>query len=445
MKKILTIIASIIIGTIGCRKTDQNFKNEITIENKVPITQQSIKNQIKFAEDRFKEIGIELAKLSKEKEFRRFIHNEVRKKFDGEYEVLIQDLQKDPIWGSRLSTPTINNALNAFKNINGNSYYPHIYIPRLLKEEKNLNARETDDYVTEDDPPTYTFYGGDDPEVETYASSYTNLTYPGYALNTSSQLEYVGQIDEAYADENEVWVLAINESVDDHAQLLANSGDGTVAPSCTDVDCDLAENSSNTPIFDNSAGHATVNCKIVDMVIKDPKEGWVSGAAEVSIRAKLSCYNDRERGMPDPAQTLHYRSNQYSNLLGKLIRKFKRKEIKHQDIINVNYTLQTDWPNGFPLIDPIYFDYVIFERDAWPAASRPNTRYGRSDQLNTSLPNADNWEQKYRSDEKNGYTWHFPYSVGSFVNSTFFSPYPSQYYYTGYVNNSEISFTTTGF
>ncbi len=472
MKKIIfTVIVSTIIGTIGCRKTDQNLESKIPVPDKIPITHQSIKNQISFAEENLKVIGLELAKLAKNKEFVNFVHNEVKKKFDGEYEVLIQDLQKNSTWKNQLNIPAINNALNAFKNIAGNSFYPHVYIPKFLKDEegnntkKNTQTNSTSSIANRETSVNeldFIFYGGDQ-EVDPNPSS-TPLTYPGYVLNTTNnQLESVGQIDENYANEHEVWVLGINESVNDLAQLILddNGGGGSGGGSggsgsggggtytCTDVDCDLSQTSVNTPIFDNSAGHLTVNCKIGDMAVKDPKESWVAGAAEVSIRAKLSCHNDRERGMPTGA-TLHYRSNQYSNLLGRLIRKFKRKEIKNQDIVTVDYILQEDWPYTDPFVDPIYFDYVIFEMDRWPAERQINTIYGRVDSF-TGGTQADDWRLDYRADKKSDYGWELPYSQNTLVNTqALFGPPPPYFYHGLYYNqalidNSSIKFNTIGY
>ena len=36
---------------------------------------------------------------------------------------------------------------------------------------------------------------------------------PGYIPNSNNQLEYWGMVNEAYANENEVWIISTNESV----------------------------------------------------------------------------------------------------------------------------------------------------------------------------------------------------------------------------------------
>lgn len=111
-----------------------------------------------------------------------------------------------------MNTPKINEALKAFKNIDGSNYYPQIYIPKFeheedMREEKNYTAPNTN-AATEQ--IVYIYYSGDS-EVD----SATNETdsYAGYVLDSSNNLVYWGMVNEEYANDNEVWIISINESV----------------------------------------------------------------------------------------------------------------------------------------------------------------------------------------------------------------------------------------
>ena len=178
MKKLIIVLLCL-SSIISCKKTDKSIEEAV-----VPITSQSAQKQIVFGNKQLKQITEGIALLAKDKEFVSFVHTETKKKFDGEYEVLIQDLQKNSTWRQKMNMPTINNALNAFKNIDGANYYPQIYIPKFeheedMKEEKN----HTISNVSNNPEIIYIYYSGDS-EVD--SATNTSDSYAGYILDSAT-------------------------------------------------------------------------------------------------------------------------------------------------------------------------------------------------------------------------------------------------------------------
>jgi hypothetical protein len=461
MKKI--IIALLCLSSIAsCRKPDKSFE-----EAAVPITSQSAQNQIDFANKHLKQITEGIALLAKDKDFVSFVQTEAKKKFDGEYEVLIQDLQKNSTWRQKMNMPIINNALNAFKNIEGANYYPQIYIPKFQHEEDmkaDNNYTSTNSIILPE--IVYIYYSGDS-EVD--SATNTNDSYAGYILDSATnQLVYWGMVNEAYANDNEVWIISVNESVGNGGNFCppefvngvnqycpesltgcctgGGGGGGGGTPPCSGPDCDPLEYPSlTTPIHPDMGTHFPVNCKIENMIVREHKEHWLSGASEIAIRAKLHCHNNLEYGAAAPAPYQPYKSDQFSNYLGKRIDKFKRREINRQTVKFVNYSLQTNWPVQFYRSDPVYFDYVIFERDLWPATKNEAIRLGRRDTYWPPYGISQAWEQFYRSKQKTGTFNGEPYKTGSFVSNNLIAISQNEYYATGSVNNAYISFNTVGY
>ena len=443
------LITAIVLFTFpACQKTEQALQS---IPNVAAL---NIRDQVAYIDRHLRAITEELAILCSEKEFVSFVHTEVKKKFDGEYEVLINDLKKNSRWSGKLGSPKMSNALNAFKNIDGNNYYPQVYIPMFQHEE---DMKEDKDYSLPQglgEQIIYIYYNG---AAEIDTATNTAESYPGYILNSNNQLEYWGMVNEAYANENEVWIISTNESVNNNGYICPdpfvpescnpNPPDNPPGGGCTGPDCDPNEYpASATPIHPDMGLHNPVSFKIEYMIIKDHKESWLAGASEIAIRAKLNCHNNLELGNPRPAPSVQYKSDQCSNYIGNKIYKFKRKDIRNQNSKLVNYTLQSNWPSQYYLSDPVYFDYVIFERDIWPATLNKPKRTGRKDLFHPPYTDqfSDAWEQGYRSQKKTGTTWNYPYVTGDFVNNILLATSQHKFYATGYVNNEYITFNTVG-
>ncbi len=175
--KITVAILLLQIGLFSCKKTEDVSGENIL--NKTAITTKSTKEQVDYDVINLKNIGLEIAKAATDKNFVDFVHAEVEKKFDGEYEVLIQDLQKNTAWASKLSSNQLLNSLNQFKDIDGSNFYPQIYIPKFeakddIAHQSMLNPAAAP--APGSDTIVYVFYGGDS-EVDSAAA---NEVYPGY-------------------------------------------------------------------------------------------------------------------------------------------------------------------------------------------------------------------------------------------------------------------------
>ncbi len=462
LKLTITLATLLLLG--GCKKTINDVQSDSG--SNLPITSQSAARQVAYAETNLKKIGAEIAKLSLDEKFVNFVRTEARKKFDQEYEVLIDDLKKNPNWSIKMNTKNLNDGLAAFKNIggiNGANYYPQIYIPTFQhnEDENNTNLYS----ALPSDSILYVFYGGN-AEVDTA----TNIedSYPAYNLNSSGDLVYWGTVNEEYANNHEVWVFSLNEVVigssrlplpcfdNDGVNIPCGSGGGGggtgggTGGGSSDPDNDPAENIRPVNINVGDITHDLVNCKIESMIVRQHKENWIAGASEIAIRAVLNCHNNRENGLPDPAANTQYKSDQASNQLGKLISKVKRKKIKNQEMFYPNYSLQTLWPSRYRASDPIYFDYVIFERDIWPSPTQMNYRWmpGRSDLFWTSGGVTSQYELKYRSANEwgnNSEIYGAPYarSYLASTNVVVFSQY--QFYQSGLINNAGIGFNTVAY
>lgn len=440
--KLLMLAVIVVIVGIGCKKSNDFYDNRV--EN---IINKSESEQIKFVNKNLQIITLEIAKLSKDKNFRNFVKQEASKKFDQEYEVLINDLKKNPLWKEKLNTKALNEALDKFKNIGGKNYFPHIYIPKMQYQEDNgkietSNSKSTFDIasLTEsiEQEPLFVFSPCDGINSNGVSSDICD----GYTLNEAGDaLLFVGMVDEDFANLNEVWVIALNESVDDGGialPILGNIDPGYYVPDEPPGNAgQIGTTGISTVQYDNSVfNDVTVNCKITLMSVKMHKESWFSGASDVSVKAVLTCHNGRAKGEPYPAGYVLYTSDQTSDRRGNLIRKFRRKEIKNQETINVDYSLQTNWPSGM-LRNPSNFDFIIFESDGWPANQIKEEFYRKPDYrfANGGLENPyfSRWEDEYRSQKRDSDPeFHTPYMHGSICNTTLtWDPVREQYYLNG--------------
>lgn len=414
------VLALLIFGLflISCRKNDRdNFVNNDTKEL----------SDYKFLNQELKKFANAFIPALKNNAAKNIIRNKAKEKFDEEYEVLILDIFKEPIITSLVS-PLINKTLhtNLFKR-SGEVLYPQIYIPRFQYLEDNSSRLEVD--TTEE--VVYVFYSGN-AEVD---SAQGDEIYPGYVL-VDDEFIYYTMVDEDYANEHEVWVFSLNESPEYYRGTLPCEID-PCAPGCPESGpgCgggggggggqgDPDDDPTDEPAARNDfpdLGHNKINFRIQNMKVTINNESWLSGASEVAIRAKLVCHNGRHLGIPGsyPDQ---YSSDQYSKKIGKLIDKFKRKDVKDGIWHNaLNYVMQTNWQNEVPSQDPVHFIYTIFERDKWPAYVNTDEfpgygkRYALSSPISGELAPPDGFSLYYRAEKKN--TGNYPYAKSHFINT----------------------------
>ncbi len=282
---------------------------------------------VKFAQENLKSYGKSILSFQTEIKFKKDLYSLIEESFDGERNVLFKTLlqeEKNPI-NSRNLTNKLNKVsptvLNAFDNIAGKNYFPQVFIPfyDVLKEKRKLSVK----------PPIVVIYTNDSP----------NSFYQGYSLDSEDNLIEIKElISEEYAKENEVWVISINERVDNNGNPLAiyekndsNSGRTMASPSA-----------------------------IVDqMKCKCHKESWTAGASEVNIITIASDFGFFE-----------YDINLYGkgDNEGGEIYKFSRSDVSNNRNKDLNFYIVNDWDERAP--NKPYGSYVIFEYDTWPTGKR---------------------------------------------------------------------------
>jgi hypothetical protein len=408
-------------------------KKDNSLDVQVPeasIVTKSAAEQVKYAEVNLKKIANTVGKLTQNPEFVNFVHTEVAKKRDGQFEVLITRLLKSPVWGPQLNTKELNEGLDAFKNLQGTDFYPQIYIPKMQNDEDNhaTNFTATNNTTASDDVKVVV-YGGE------VAGVPEDAPHPSYNVNDNGILVPFQDIAEPYANDNEVWVFSINEIITTNG-LLALPTDGACGPSDPNYpECTYgggggsggggggggssSGSNENDPeeAFLRDAHpdmnlHNPVNFEIENMTVKKTHEYWLSGSSEISIRASLNTINGREYGNPALGykQYKTFVDEEFGKLTGRLLYVFKRKWIKNDEPQEIHKKLQNGWPTTMLATDPVYYDYVIFERDFWPSTIQTLRRQNFS-AIYSSTPLEGYYSQRYRSNDE-------AYAIDRVVTST---------------------------
>lgn len=331
-KKTRLIAFALAIGLLftACQENFEFEKTEQLIEF------QSYENQIIFTQGNLNTLGMAALSIADDPEFREIVYKEIEKQFDGDYNVLFETLSQvqtsdQSTIGARMAaTSKIDEklylAMEAFKSIEGKDYYPQIYIPfyEELKEKKvSSNAK----VLSPENEPVIVLFTGDDSQD----------AYPGYQLNEGGELEVTGfMVDEEYAQNNEVWVISLNERY-------------------------FGENDSSSEANGSINGRTKSSpSAIVDQIkIKCHKESWAAGASEVNILTLFSNWG---------ATVLNLNVYGHGVYEGGQIYKFSRKDVRKQRNKDVNFYILNDWDDRAP--DMPYGNYVIFEYDTWPTGRK---------------------------------------------------------------------------
>lgn len=305
-------------------------------ETEKSIAKLSIEKQYAYVREYLKAVATGLAPLFKDPTFIEYLHTEAAKRFDGDNNVLIKKILENPVYGQRINNPRMLAALNAFKGLDGENWYPQIYIPFFNKHEANRKNSASRTEVVEGT------------KVVIYDGNEAVTTFPIYKYNAQDSLVETSDLaDEPYAEENELIVISLNETV---------NPDGNLPP----------------PIPDSHGGpHPLVNFRIKDLTVKDGKESWIAGASEVHMKALGSTWNHRQFGYPNSAFVDYNVLRSSTDNKGHEIRKIPRGEIGYP-IQNINYPLHTNWTIDNYFYDPIAYCYVVFEYDAAPAGVKNN-------------------------------------------------------------------------
>ncbi|MFN8354542.1 MAG: hypothetical protein U0Y10_08855 [Spirosomataceae bacterium] len=283
--------------------------------------------------------------------FRQKVYQEIERKFDGDFNVLIETLDNDNVdfdlaqnvsnvISTNNSRVTPDEVINAFKNIEGKNYYPQVYIPfyEELKAKRIIGTKE----------PVLIIHDGQTKDV------FEGFSYKSGVLQKNNQ-----KVDENYAKTNEVWVISLNERV-------SNS--------------ELASTSSSKP--------ARLAGTPYDYVVWDRikvtcyKESWLGGGSEVCIQAIIANIDGYITYQTSLGwKTIEYFVLPYNVWGGSLnIRDFTRSEVSRGAVITDIFSAFTYVSNDPTLTIPSFyanggtpgshFWYVIYEDDNWPVGTR---------------------------------------------------------------------------
>ena len=299
-----------------------------------PKTFASAEEAQEYAFEELYPIAEELLKRAEKDEFENKVYTSAGDRFDGETNVLVRD-----VLGEEALKRNWKQKFASFQNIEGNNYYPQVYIP------------DYEDYDEKEGDPVLVFYLNDQEGPNGYE-------YMGYTVDGGELKEY-GPVNETNLESLKVWVMSINENVDNDGNVLQ----------------DLLLNSEGVE-------HAG---RIREMAIYDPKESWAGGVSEVRMRAYIESVSGVDAdGVAIQSET--HRST--SSPLGITVRNFTRDEIIGKHTIELDYPIVGNWEiNDFDK-DAVQLSYVLFEADVWPNSIN---------EASYQLPNGDSRLFKYSS------------------------------------------------
>lgn len=296
-----------------------------------------------YAKEGLTEYADAFMRLSENDDFKEILYDEMAREFDGDFNVLITDLidacndQEFYIEDTLLLLVEdfdLEKFLDIFMDIDGvNNYYAQIHIP-------NFDSIE---YLNRD-VVAAVFYGDD-----------SITSYAGYVIDApgmEGQLDSIVVVDEAYTENNEVWVFSINERVDN---------DGHVPTSVPDDHPEAPE--------DSIEFRSTVSFQIDKITIKDRFENALGGRSEINMRANLEYYDGLHPINHQPTSFVSDRSS--NDFKGHNILCMRRRDLN--DEFEVDYNMQTGWLDEDFFGDPVVYQFVVFEYDSWPNGIKVRT------------------------------------------------------------------------
>lgn len=266
MKNLLSLLA-VTMAIVACEKqVDDAFIPSEAPSSTLERIQAAPEDA--YLGNRVKTLMLGLLDLSKDTDFVNIVNQEVALQFDDDDNVLFKKLDAtcalqgmnlaeelgssvgrhqntitsighDYDRYTELTAPAeITNILNGFE-WNGYNYFLQLYIPFV--DEVDLSA-----------PPVICF---GHQEVERTI---------GFKLNSQGEVEVL-EVDEAYAEEHLVWVVSINEVVNDRGELPAYVADTS-----------STAGTGGPRLLGRSA-------KVSQVFVNDRKESWLKGKGEISI------------------------------------------------------------------------------------------------------------------------------------------------------------------
>lgn len=302
-------------------------------------------------------IGKGVLSASTNTNFRKMVYTEINKKFDGDFNVLVNTLGENASKMNinlvqniaksmgNVSDVTMNaqNAMSSFKNIEGNEYYPQVYIPFFENLKKNGKIGISN--------PTIVIFNGNSKNSKQNGVS-------GYIIDSKGNINQIANIKEDYAKNNEVWVISLNERTVSTPQGMKLK----------------KELISDTKSLSKSSRVASTNdweWKFWKMkILVDKDNNWLMGDSEVCMKAFIDSNLNNSFALNTPYSI-------YGGYLDLGSFTVNNEQTNNKEFIrshkSTNYfkwgTTLGDNPDN--VAQTMY--YVIYEDDNWPAVERTAT------------------------------------------------------------------------
>lgn len=302
LRKRLKIVVALFVATIilsECNDASFDATKMMSAKNKTEIVNKPIKEQYKYVGDNLSIIQKAFLPLTKSPEFRELLYSEVAQQFDGDENVLLQELFKrnsnlvSELMQSRFlnNSNDISKSLDAFVNIGMGrdrfTLYPQIYIHNFFNFKNKGFATPN---------PAIVVFSGDE----------SMTTFEGLRLTLNGDMEKIS-VDENFASQNEVWVISLNENYKGKSmkefratvkERQKYTGDCISTPSCDRTAIDWA--------------HIEMNKLLIDC----QWETWVQGNADVSI-TRVVAFEDAINPVTQEYQDPHFLGDntEWTNLI----------------------------------------------------------------------------------------------------------------------------------
>lgn len=277
-------------------------------------------------------------------ESRNTIYSELEKNIDGDDNALVEIFYKNI--PALFNNVDFKNSLASFDDLEGSKYFPQIFIYNY----KNLKSAGQ---IGASNPILTVFYTGD--ETQTSAKA--------YKLNASGNWEFVKMVDEQTLNNEEIWVVSLNET-------FVNAIDLSVLPKDA-VPPVLKGPSGPPPPPDDRCEDGTNYWPYFEyMTIRKHNESFFAGKSDIWTKT-YTAWNTPNS--VNPCNSTLPRIMWTNNSSGEIfIRKFMRYMIPNTSLYVVcGYAGSWD-PGPFNAggWQGDAFNYVIFEKDSWPTGIR---------------------------------------------------------------------------
>ena len=277
-------------------ESDENTTTGSTVVEKSAMLSASLDDKVSYHKKYLTALGKSVLLLAKEEDFRELVYEEVKKEFDGDYNVLLEMVYNhqqvnlkqravNEILKKNEVVVSIDDALEAFDftDTDGVKYFPQIYIPFFEEHsEQGLKNNNT---------PIVAIYDGADTEQ-----------LVGYTMDSLGRLiEMPYLISEEVAKNEEVWVISINENVekDEDIERYKEWKKEQQYSSVETIQDFSGARTSQSPYNSCRDGNtspssrppgAGIDVQIENIIVSSHKEPWALGKSEVY--AKLTTASD---------------------------------------------------------------------------------------------------------------------------------------------------------